>query len=69
MTRWVGDPTIGSPDLPSSPVDGLQPLVPPRWPLRGNSDQLRRRAACCRLPPAAYEKVRRRCLRTLLTYR
>ena len=34
MTEWVGDPTIGSPDLPSPPVDGPQPLVPPRRPLR-----------------------------------
>ena len=36
MTGWVGDPTIGSPDLPSPPVDGPQPLVQPGRPLRGN---------------------------------
>jgi hypothetical protein len=36
MTGWVGDPTTGSPDLTSPPVDGPQPLVQQRRPLRGS---------------------------------
>jgi hypothetical protein len=52
MTGWVGDPTTGSPGLPSPPVGGPQPLVQQRRPLRRRahcalenaSDQLRRRA-------------------------
>jgi hypothetical protein len=36
MTGWVGDPAIGSSDLPSPPVDGPQPLVQPGRPLRGS---------------------------------
>ena len=36
VTGWVGDPAIGSPDLPSPPVDGPQPLVQPGRPLRGS---------------------------------
>ena len=35
MTGRVGDPATGSPDLPSPPVDGPQPLVQPGRPLRG----------------------------------
>ena len=34
MTGWVGDPTTGSPGLASPPVDGPQPLVQQRRPLR-----------------------------------
>ena len=34
MAGWVGDPTTGSPGLPSPPVDGPQPLVQQRRPLR-----------------------------------
>jgi hypothetical protein len=34
MTGWVGDPTTGSPCLPSPPVSGTQPLVQQRRPLR-----------------------------------
>jgi hypothetical protein len=36
MTGWVGDPTTGSPDLPSPPVGGPLPLVQPGRPLRGS---------------------------------
>jgi hypothetical protein len=36
MAGRVGDPTTGSPDLPSPPVDGPLPLVQPGRPLRGS---------------------------------